>query len=138
MELATRWQRLRAALTDAFLGAAGYFTADSESLPMPARLAALVAVLGLVCYQVYLLTVRGQTIGKRLLGIRVVRKDTGENGGFKTNVLLRGLVNGVLNFVPVYFFADSLMIFRENRRCLHDYIAGTIVVTDAAADSSTE
>lgn len=139
MELAARGTRLKAALVDAMLGAGGYLLGSTEALPMPVRVAGTAATLALVVYQVRLLAISGQTIGKRLLGIRIVRHDTLENGGFKTNVLLRGLLNGVLNFIPVYFLLDSLLIFREDRRCIHDHIAGTVVVpADASTDSSTE
>ena len=31
--------------------------------------------------------------GKKVLGIRIVRIDTGQNGGFVTNVLLRTVLN---------------------------------------------
>ena len=46
----------------------------------------------------------------------------------ENNVLLRGLVNGLLNIVPLYFLVDCGFIFREDRRCVHDMIAGTVVV----------
>jgi uncharacterized RDD family membrane protein YckC len=45
-----------------------------------------------------------------------------------TNVLLRGVVNGLLSIIPLYGLVDALFIFREDKRCLHDLIAGTIVV----------
>ena len=44
------------------------------------------------------------------------------------NVLLRVVVNGLLGFIPLYGVVDILFIFREDRRCIHDLIAGTVVV----------
>ena len=54
--------------------------------------------------------------------------DTGENGGFVPNVLLRFIVNGLLWIIPLYGLVDILFIFRGDRRCIHDMIAGTQVV----------
>ena len=54
--------------------------------------------------------------------------ETGENGGFKANVLLRVFAQALLYAIPGYFIADTLFIFREDRRCLHDQVSGTVVV----------
>jgi uncharacterized RDD family membrane protein YckC len=71
---------------------------------------------------------QGQTLGKRFVGIRIVMKDTLENGGFVVNVLKRGFLNGLLSLIPGYFLVDSLFVFRDDRRCIHDMIAGTVVI----------
>jgi len=128
MELATRKQRLGAALTDGFLVAIPYVFGTVESVPEPVRVVATVASLALLVFQIYLLSTTGQTLGKKIIGIKIVLKDTLENGGFVTNVLKRGLLNGLLCLVPGYFLVDSCFIFREDKRCLHDMIAGTCVV----------
>jgi uncharacterized RDD family membrane protein YckC len=79
----------------------------------------------------YLLATRGQTVGKMLLGIRITRGD-GSPASFVRLVGLRFTASGVLSLVPIvgplYGLADALMIFRANRRTLHDLIADTIVV----------
>jgi uncharacterized RDD family membrane protein YckC len=128
MELATRGQRFRGALADALLVAIPYVVASSNQLPEPVRLVGLVATAGLLGVQLYWVTTLGQTIGKKIVGTRIVLKDTLQNGGFVTNVLKRGLVTGILNFVPGFFLVDSLFVFREDRRCIHDFIAGTAVI----------
>jgi uncharacterized RDD family membrane protein YckC len=78
----------------------------------------------------YLLATRGQTIGKVLLKIRIVRP-SGEAVS-PTRLVLRygaGFVAGlVMAVVWVYSLIDCLMIFRKSRRTLHDEIADTIVV----------
>ena len=84
-------------------------------------------VFGMIA-QLVLLSSDGQTIGKRLLKIKVVRVDSGRNGGFVANVLLRAVVNGLLALTVVYFVVDVMFIFFRNRLCLHDYSAGTRVV----------
>ena len=87
----------------------------------------LVGAFGMVV-QAVLLSSHGQTIGKRLMGLRIVRADTGRNGGFVTNVFLRAVINGLLACTIIYFVVDSLFLLFRNRLCLHDYIAGTKVV----------
>lgn len=85
-------------------------------------------MLALLGYQVYLLSKNGQTIGKKIMKIKVVRLETGENGGFIPNCLLRAGVNNVLSLIPLYGLVDVLLIFSESKRCIHDKLAGTIVV----------
>jgi uncharacterized RDD family membrane protein YckC len=128
MELASRWNRLAAAIIDGLCGAVPYGLVAIGDPPAPVQILGMGALFALIGYQIYLSATRGQTIAKRLLGIRVVRKDTMENGGFVVNVLKRGFVTGLLNFIPGFFLVDSLFIFREDRRCVHDFIAGTVVV----------
>jgi uncharacterized RDD family membrane protein YckC len=73
----------------------------------------------------------GQTIGKRLIGIRVVRSN-GEKASFWRIFLLRNVVNAIPGLIPIvsyiYGLVDALFIFGESRQCLHDKIADTIVV----------
>ena len=128
MELATRKQRFFAVLADGFILGVPYAFAAPDAVPAPLRFVGVLASLALVVVQLVMLSKHGQTIGKRLLGTRIVLKDTLENGGFVVNVLKRGLLNGLLNFIPGYFLVDCLIIFREDRRCVHDMIAGTIVI----------
>lgn len=103
----------------------------------PARLGAgalalAVGCLILIVVQVWLLTTRGQTLGKRILGIRIVRFADNTNPGFVGAVLLRAIVPGVIGIVPylgfIFTIIDYCFIFRDDRRCIHDLIAGTKVV----------
>ncbi|MDB4979120.1 MAG: hypothetical protein JWM56_1306 [Candidatus Peribacteria bacterium] len=96
-------------------------------------MAIVLCVLIIVIYQVYLLSSAGQTLGKKWMNIKIVREDTGLNGGFYTNVFLRAIVNGLLSVIPFYKLVDMLCIFREDHRCIHDMIAGTVVVNVASA-----
>jgi uncharacterized RDD family membrane protein YckC len=95
----------------------------------------LVVVVGLL--QCRLLYERGQTIGKLVFGIRIVRRD-GRRAELLRLVLLRDGFSYALRWVPVVgvFLAllDALMIFRSDRRCLHDLVADTIVVIVPAKD----
>ncbi|HBD82638.1 MAG TPA: RDD family protein, partial [Dehalococcoidia bacterium] len=78
--------------------------------------------------QATFLTINGQTVGKMIFSIRIVKVGTGRNGGFVPNVLLRLVLNGALGLIPVYSVVDALFIVRSDRRCIHDLIAGTVVV----------
>jgi len=128
MKLASKTQRLLAALADAFLVGIPYVIGTNDLVPAPVKLLGVIASLALLVTQLVLVSKHGQTLGKRFLGIKIVMKDTLENGGFTVNVLKRGLLNGLLSLIPGYFLVDSLFIFREDRRCIHDLIAGTCVI----------
>ena len=88
----------------------------------------LLAFAVILIFQMVLLTKDGQTLGKKALDIHIVKVDTGQNGGFVPNVLLRVIVNGLLGIIPFYSLVDILFIFRQDRRCIHDLIARTEVV----------
>lgn len=88
----------------------------------------LAGICAFAVLQIFLLSRDGQSVGKRVMGIRIVRNDSEANGGFVSNVLLRVIVNTVLSLIPFYTLVDILLIFREDRRCIHDMIAGTKVV----------
>jgi uncharacterized RDD family membrane protein YckC len=71
---------------------------------------------------------RSQSIGKALVGIEIRRED-GTRATFWRIVGLRWLACGAIGvFVPFFGLIDPLFIFRRDRRCVHDQIAGTIVV----------
>jgi uncharacterized RDD family membrane protein YckC len=145
---AGRWQRLGAAILDSLIGflfaipgcvllfmagAIGPHSGAGNPAFMIAGFGALgLAVLVLLVIQIYLLTTRGQTIGKKLLGIRIVTFDDETNPGFVKAVLLRVIINGIIGSIPVagpiYSLVDICFIFRDDRRCIHDLIAGTKVV----------
>jgi uncharacterized RDD family membrane protein YckC len=88
-------------------------------------------VLGLLVITTMLVYRNGQTIGKKLVGIKVARTD-GSRASLARIFWLRYSLNSVITAVPffgtIYFLIDSCMIFGEQRRCCHDYIADTIVI----------
>jgi len=92
----------------------------------------LLGVILCAIVQIWMLTVRGQTVGKRLLGIRIVRVQDDANPGFAHTVLLRSVIPVILRAIPVFglgfWLVDVACIFRTDKRCLHDLIAGTKVV----------
>jgi uncharacterized RDD family membrane protein YckC len=84
--------------------------------------------LGLV--NLILLAARGQTIGKAIMGIKIVGSDG--YPCFGRIFFIRMLGMNVLCSIPfvggVIAIMDILMIFRESRQCLHDQLADTVVV----------
>lgn len=79
--------------------------------------------------QCFLLVRTGQTFGKRHYKIKVVSLD-GNLVGWARVLLLRSFgpsVALVLTGGTSALF-DWLLCFLEDRRCVHDYLAGTIVV----------
>lgn len=82
--------------------------------------------------QIWMLSTRGQTLGKRLMSIRVVLLANNANPGFVGAVLMRVVIPMILGAVPVvgaiFSLVDVCFIFRDDRRCVHDLIAGTKVI----------
>jgi len=87
--------------------------------------------LALAVWNCILIHRNGQTLAKLMLGLRVVRCDGSRCGVLRyifARLLPVAILDGLPLVGPVFFLVDSLMIFRDNRRCLHDEIADTIVV----------
>jgi uncharacterized RDD family membrane protein YckC len=69
----------------------------------------------------------GQSIGKKITGIKVVRSD-GSPASLGRIIVLRNVLNSLLGIIPLYGLVDALMIFGDKRQCAHDKIADTIVI----------
>lgn len=91
-----------------------------------------VLLLGVAIYQLVMLATRGQSIGKRMLGIRIVTHPDGDNPGGVKTIIMRGFLPGIISNIPllgpIFSLVNICFIFREDRRCIHDLIAGTQVV----------
>jgi uncharacterized RDD family membrane protein YckC len=141
--LARRLTRLAASFVDSIIGIIvalawmyplGIWDAISRGQNPPLQLMVAATILGFAVFLVihgYFLKTNGQTIGKKLLGIRISDLD-GNVPGFATVILLRYLPMSLVTLIPVVGnflpLADVLFIFRSDRRCIHDLIAGTKVV----------
>jgi uncharacterized RDD family membrane protein YckC len=81
-----------------------------------------------------LISVTGQTLGKRWLGLRVVTS-TGARVGFFRGVFLREWVikagSGLFYGVPLVL--DPLFALSKTRQCLHDHLADTLVIEAGSA-----
>jgi len=92
---------------------------------------ALVLILAWIIVNIVLLARFGQTIGKRALGIAIVRSDGAVCELWRILVLRTFAVRliGVVPMVgPLFSIVDVLLIFGQERRCVHDYMADTVVV----------
>jgi uncharacterized RDD family membrane protein YckC len=135
IQLADRGTRLGAALLDGFTILMMVYLPFMLSVVVGGKGSAsaiglVVAGIGLVVwlfYTVKFLGENGQSIGKRACNIKILRTD-GSEVSISRVIIGRNLVNGVLGVIPLYGLIDLLFIFGNKRRCVHDYIADTIVV----------
>ncbi|MCY1344138.1 RDD family protein [compost metagenome] len=141
--LASRWTRLGAALIDGLIMSlatvpvayfSGAFTAAQQGIEPTLGQQLLGLVVGVAVFLLvngHFLKHFGQTLGKRLLKIAIVNLD-GQVPELGNLLLKRYLVWWLLAYVPVIgvllVMVDYLFIFRADRRCLHDLMAGTRVV----------
>jgi len=136
---ATRMDRLIAAIVDAViillvsLTVSWYFDLDESQLTSFVDIAKsfTIGIITTLVVQGYLMHKRGQTIGKYLINMRMETLD-GSQASFARIFGLRVLPMTICAYVPVVgiFIAglvNVLLIFGKERRCLHDYIAGTKV-----------
>lgn len=141
--LASRLARLGAVIVDGIISLLitlplayfmGFFNRELGA-EMTTMEEVLLTLQGLVIFLVlhgYLLATRGQTIGKMLVGIRIVDYKSGEPVPFFKLVGLRYLPLWIVTMIPFFgnFIAlvDALAIFTSERRCLHDLVANTKVI----------
>jgi uncharacterized RDD family membrane protein YckC len=105
-------------------------TGRATSVTSISPLWGLLALVGLVAWiwlTILYVARNGQTIAKKLLGIKVVRTD-GSKASLGRIFWLRNVVNAILSIIPFYQLVDVLLIFGEARQCVHDKLADTIVV----------
>jgi len=134
---ASRWKRLGAYLLDTVAFFAVLFPAilvdslgrDKDSgASTAAGLLILAGLVALLVIDLILLHRHGQTVGKRLCGIRIVRSNGQRTGLGRLFGVRYLLAQGVLGIVPFFSLIDALFIFGQDKRCLHDLIADTTVV----------
>ncbi len=89
----------------------------------------LVGWLAIRVTQWVLISIHGQTLGKRWLGLRIVTSK-GQPVGFARGVLLREWVmrcgSAILWGFPLLL--DPLFVFARTRQTLHDHLADTLVI----------
>jgi len=142
-KLATIWQRVVAWIIDiiivgiisAILGVlafSSFFLRGMTSNPamvMFSITAIIVVFLVMFGYTIYFEgTQKGQTLGKRAMGIRVVDEKSGKN-----ITLEQAIIRNILRIIDNQFFglvAFILIVVTEKRQRIGDIIAKTIVVQD--------
>ena len=79
----------------------------------------------------YLLAKHGQTIGKKVVGTRIVGLD-GQHIPFGKMYFVRYFLPSLIAQLPflggIFGLVDALFVFRKDKRCIHDLMAGTQVV----------
>lgn len=145
--LAGRLERLAAAIVDTLLLVAallpvmflgGYFrmvmevASSGRNMPWTTGLLwGLVSMVVFFAIQTYPLYATAQTWGKRILKLRIVGLD-GHRLPFGRLIVRRYLPIHAIGLVPVLgpvlSIVNPLLIFRADRRCGHDLIAGTKVI----------
>lgn len=135
--LATPLSRLGAYCIDVLLAVLIVFAAvpflamgDDSPIFLLGMLILVGGLVGLVVYQIRLMALEGQTIGKRYLDLRIVDVDDFSNPGFARTVVLRSWLTAILGAIPFFQLADALFIFTDDHRCIHDHIASTIVIDE--------
>lgn len=78
--------------------------------------------------QVWAQVTWGQSIGKRAMGIKVVRTNGDPIEVWRLILMRNVLIHVIAQLCGLVGLVDALLIFGEEERCLHDYIADTIVV----------
>jgi len=140
--LATRWQRLWASIIDSITVMLVtlpimYFTGIFDMMAegrQPGLLYNLgiglagIAFFALINYKS--LTTNGQTIGKKLLGIKIV--DLDDSLPSEKSLLIRYVAYFGFGQIPIagplISIINILFIFGKEKRCGHDYLAKTKVI----------
>ncbi|MGI9335513.1 MAG: RDD family protein [Gammaproteobacteria bacterium] len=142
-ELASRWMRVWGVLLDTviqltvmapFLWLSGYWQRAMAGTVAPAE-TLIAGVGGFVLYLVingYTLHKRGQSLGKIAVGTQIVSAHSRELKSLVHIAGLRLLPVSVVSNIPVIgailALVDVLFVFRADKRCVHDLIAGTRVI----------
>jgi uncharacterized RDD family membrane protein YckC len=89
----------------------------------------LVLIIAIAVVQWILIANGGQSIGKRFMRIRLANRHNDKIPDFAQSVIIRLWLVNLINVVfPVFYLINVCLIFFEDRRCVHDIMAGTRVI----------
>lgn len=98
-------------------------------IPDVALWAMAVYAIVLLAFQAFLLYRSGQTVGKKVMNIRIVDDQNGKITNITRSFLLRTVVFILAyNIIYLFFIVDLAFLFTDRHRTLHDRLARTIVV----------
>lgn len=142
--LASRGIRLVASIIDSLIMAViivpvmfatGYFESAMSGSSFELQLIVLPIIIGIAAFLLvngYFLHTQGQTVAKKMFGIRIVRYHDGEIIPLWEIIIKRFAPMAILGNLPIigglFGLLNAVLIFGQEKRCLHDYIAGTKVV----------
>jgi uncharacterized RDD family membrane protein YckC len=110
--------------------------ADWSTKAMPVLRMIALGLASYVLLNLWLLWRCGQTVGKAVMGIMIVDAKTGERVP-TWRLFVRGLFFPTLYMIVLVPYIalipviDQALIFRKDRRCVHDWVCRTTVVTRA-------
>ena len=141
--LASRWKRLWASMLDGLIMSTvtmpvmyftGGFDGIAKGIEPSFEYSLMIAGLGIAIFiiiNIKLLVNNGQTIGKKVLGIKIVDME-GNLPGLKKHLFKRYAVYflpGQIPFGgPIFSTINILFIFGKEKRCIHDLVAETKVI----------
>lgn len=156
VKLASRWARLGASLLDGIIMFvifipifAAFFAVELFSEAQQTEIAfsnfaltlnsvigkIITSVAGVLIYIAingYFLVKYGQSVGKKIVGTRVVCSETYQLLSFSKIVGIRYVLVTLLTQIPfiggLFALINALFIFGDHKRCLHDHMAGSIVI----------
>lgn len=145
-ELADRGSRLAAKILDGLIGIGGIGIMAAIMIPVALTqgesatktrfiimvvLLGVALTLGVLAWNLTWLYRYGQTIGKRIVKIKIVRSD-GDRASLGRILGLRIILVTILESIPflggLFSLVNVCFIFRDDRRCIHDLMADTVVV----------
>ncbi|MFV2061748.1 MAG: RDD family protein [Gammaproteobacteria bacterium] len=143
-ELASPWIRLLAAIIDGLILmifiipvqiSMGVYDGFPEKMVQPDFLTSMIIlIMVMVAYIAingYTLNKNGQTLGKLICKIKIVRVDFSKVD-LSRIIFARYLPITFVGQIPIVggivSLVDVLFIFRQSRQCLHDNIADTVVI----------
>ena len=99
-------------------------------IPTQAWMAMCVYIIAMLMVQAFLIGKSGQSIGKKLLKIKIVDAETSAPVSSVRAFWLRSMVFVILNMIilPLISVIESLFALGKNRQALHDKLAKTKVV----------
>jgi uncharacterized RDD family membrane protein YckC len=153
VRLASRWKRLAGWIIDTVITSCAFFlvylyvlkpvmeisdSSDMKRMTVNVVFFASYALIYLL-FNAWLLINRGQTIGKRIMGTRIVNLSGEKVPLWKVFFLREMIFWGPVHFVKylhwslqflylAFLFINDMCIFRDDRRCIHDLACGTRVI----------
>jgi uncharacterized RDD family membrane protein YckC len=108
-------------------------SAEAWVMPQPIIRLTLLVVGSYILLNGYTLVTVGQTLGKRVMGLRIQSAHDRALLPWWKLVLRAYTIIAVtavltLNFLPLIYLVNVLFLFGKPQRCLHDYLAGSTVV----------
>ena len=102
--------------------------ADASSAATVNLTICFVPFLAYLAINAWCITHHGQSLGKALCGVKVVDMN-GNPPGLLRGFVLRAGCQVLFGVIPLVPLVNILCVFRKDRRCLHDHIAGTNVIS---------